>query len=855
MGLGSRHVLAVFVAPPYFAAGIAFAAPPAHDAAVNGEPGAAAERRSDGDYRFTVDSSSGAAAPSSAAQISPTVTGFVSPTSVVNLTPLDVPLTLNDRFLGTISVAVDAKGDGEVDTRRLIELLEPLLSKTILAGLEDRVAGQARVWFSALVGDDFTLFFDPFQLQLAANVPVDGTNATSVRVVERDIIPRPTDFDPPSNFSAGVNISATQRYVHSAGSGFEPLSIDMDALLNIGGFEGVTVTGGMRYDGRNEGQRWERREIRATRDFFASAIRATAGEFTPSSVAFQGSSRILGIGVERAYSTIRPFQNVRPIGRRDFVIDRESSVDVYVNDIRVRTIRLPAGRYDIGDFPFASGPNNVRLVVDNVGGRQEILDFNIFSGAELLSPDITEFGAAIGLREGDTRLHYRSPAATAHAYHGFSDNVTLGVNGQATDLGLQMGGAVLWGSPFGFAQVEVSGSRSLKGGGSGMAASVDYRGEFTFLSPRDLRLSLTSIYRSRNFQDAFSFDIRNLQALQSAALVQWRAPYGISMGLGYSYTKMRENRRDIHRVDANLGRTFGRFSFNTTGSRLTDERGTEWRIALGVSVRLGRNWYGDYRFDSGANRHEMEISRSSEGRLNEISGNVRVTTERDGRSLAGRLAYINNRFDMVVNHNRIEARSDDGVSSTVSDWNIRTFLGYADGSFGLGRTVNDGFILAPLHESLKGSQLRLQSGDRIVAQSGFWGPALVPINRAYGINRYEVKVDPLPMGYDIGAGIINTFPGYGSGYRAMIGSDASRIVTGYLAGPYGPLSLIGGMVISMDGGMPQEKPFFTNRGGRFVADRMSPGRYGLKIGDEMVGEFIVSKESEGIVDVGTIRTP
>lgn len=853
MRRGSRYVLAILVAPPHFTAGIAFAAS-AQEAAVNGVSGAAAERASGGDYRSTVDSSLGAAAPSSAAQIIPTLAS-VAPTNVANLTPLDVPLALNDRFLGTISVAVDAKGEGEVDARRLVELLKPMISESILLGIEERIAGQARVRFPDLAGKDFNLFFDPFQLQLAATVPVDGTSATRVRVLEREIIPNPSDFDQPSNFSAGVNIAATQRYVHSDGAGFEPLSIDIDALLNVGGFDGVTVTGGVRYDGRNEDQRWERREIRATRDFFGSAIRATAGEFTPSSVAFQGSSRILGIGVERAYSTIRPFQNVRPIGRRDFEIDRESSVDVYVNDIRVRTIRLQAGRYDIGDFPFASGPNNVRLVVDNVGGRQEILDFNIFSGAELLSPNITEFGAAIGLREGEERLTYRSPAATAHAYHGFSDNLTLGVNGQATNLGLQMGGAVLWGAPFGFVQMELSGSRSLKGGGSGLAASVDYRGEFSILNPRDVRLSVTSLYRSRNFQDAFSFDIRNLQALQSAALVQWRAPYGISMGLGYSHTKMRENRRDIHRIDANLGRTFGRFSLNSTGSRVSDERGTEWRIALGVSVRLGRNWYGDYRFDSGANRHEMEISRSSEGKLNEISGNVRVTTERDGRSLAGRLAYINNRFDMVVNHNRIEARSEDGVSSTVSDWSIRTFLGYADGTFGLGRTVNDGFILAPLHESLKGSQVHLQSGDRIVAQSGFWGPALVPINRAYGINRYEVKVDLLPMGYDIGSGIINTFPGYGSGYRAMIGSDASRIVTGYLERPSGPLSLVGGTVISLDGDKPKERPFFTNRGGRFVADRMSPGRYGLKIGDDLVGEFFVPKESEGLIDVGTIRIP
>lgn len=851
MSWGSRYVLTFVVLPSHFAAGIAFAAS-APEAAVKGLSGAAAESASNSDLLSPEDSASGAATPSLAAHIAAPA-GLAAPSSVSNLVPLDVPLTLNERFLGTISVAVDAKGDGEVDARRLIELLAPIVAKTILADLETRIAGQARAKFSQLNGENFVVFFDPFQLQLAVTLPRDATKPTEVRIIERDIIPNPSDFDQPADFAAGANISATQRYVHSDGSGFQPLSVDVDALMNIGGFDGVTITGGVRYDGSNKDQRWERREIRATRDFFGSAIRATIGEFTPSSVAFQGSGRILGIGVERAYATIRPFQNVRPIGRKDFQIDRESSVDVYVNDIRVRTIRLAAGRYDIGDFPFASGSNNVRLVVDNVGGRQEILDFNIFSGAELLTPGLTEFGAAIGLRESDQRLHYRSPAVTAYGYHGLLDNLTLGVNGQATNLGWQAGGSLLWGSTLGFVQIEAMGSHSLKGGGSGMAASFDYRGELSLLNPRDIRFSLTSLYRSRNFQDAFSFDIRNLQALQTVALAQWRAPYGISVGLGYSYTKMRENRRDIRRIDANIGRTFGRFSFNSTGSRVTDDRGTDWRLTLGFSMRLGRNWYGDYRYDTGENRHELEISRSSEGKLNEISGNLRVSTERDGRALAGRLAYINNRFDMVVNHNRVESRKADGVSFTVSDWNVRTFFGYADGSFGIGRTVNDGFIIAPLHNSLKGSQLSLQQGDRIIAKSGFWGPALLPISRAYGVNRYEVKVDPLPLGYDIGSGIINSFPSYGSGYRAMIGSDASRIVTGYLTGSTGPLSLVGGTVVSLDENNPQERQFFTNRSGRFVADRMAPGRYGLKIGGAVIGEFVVPKDMEGLIDVGTIN--
>lgn len=776
-------------------------------------------------------------------------------TGATNLTPLDVPLSLNSRFLGTISVAVDANGDGEIDARRLLQLLEPVVTAKIKAQIEARIAGRNTVNFSAFADDGLTIVFDKLSLSVTVNLPTDATSSTSLRVIERDIAPNPANFDQPANFSIGANISATQRYIHDHGEGFQPLSLDLDAIMNVGGFDGVTITGGMRYDGNNPDQRWERREIRATRDFYDSAIRATLGEFTPGSTSFQGSGRILGFGVERAFSTIRPFQNVRPIGRQDFVLDRESTVEVYVNDLRAQTIRLPAGRYDIGDFPFASGPNNVRLVVEDVGGRREILDFNIFSGAELLNPGVTEFGGAIGLREGKRRLHYRSPAVTGFAYHGLSNNLTLGLNAQGTDYALQAGGAALWGSPIGLVQVEAAASRSLNGYGFGTAFSFDYRGEFSILQHRDLRLNITSMLRSKNFQDGFSAEVRNLQAWQSAALLQWRAPYGISMGLGYGYIKMRGASRDIHRIDANLGRSFGRVSINSTASRLTTDTGVDWRVAVGVSIRFGSGWYGDMRYDSGTQRKEVEITRASEGRLDEISGNLRFTDERDGRSISGRVAYINNRFDMVVNHNRLESRKADGTDSTISDWNIRSFIGYSDGVVALGRTVNDGFIIAPVHKTLSGSQVRIQSGDRIIARSGTFGPALIPVNRAYGINRYEVKVDPLPIGYDIGTGVINTFPGYGSGYRADIGSDASRIATGYLIGNAGPLALIGGTLQALDDPDVPPRTFFTNRSGRFVADRLSPGRYRLLVGDEIVGEFQISRDAKGLIDVGTLIAP
>lgn len=786
--------------------------------------------------------------PATPAQQNASPLGRVGPVRA----PLEVSLRVNGKFLGTISVAVDPKGDGEVDAVRLLALIRPALDAKLFAALEARVAGRPKVDFADLNIGDFVLRFDSLALEVIGTVAPNATAATALRLAQQQEVPVPASFDQPANVSAGVNIGAGQRYVY--GQGFQPVRADFNGIANIGGFDGYTLTGGATYDG----ERWQRREFRLTHDLFEPAIRITAGEFTPSSTSFQGSGRILGIGVERAYRTIRPFQNTRPIGRQQFTLERESSVDVLVNQVRVQTIRLAAGRYDIGDFPFAAGPNQVQLVVEDIGGKREILDFDVFNSTSLLTPGLSEFGGAVGLRERDT-LHYgRSPAATGYGYIGLSDNLTLGANAQATSRRAQVGAVAVLGTPIGFFQIETAASRQFAARGIETAASLDYRGEFSTRANKDLRLAFSAIYRSAEFQDAFAPDSRNRRVLDVAAQVQWLAPFEISIGGSVGYSKARDGGSDSYRLDMTLGRSFGRLGLSATGSRVVfrDGDGNETRIALGLSLRLGRrdNLYA--RYDSGEHRSEVEISRAPDGKLGEISGSLRYTQDDDARAISGRLAYINNRFDLVLNHNRLERIGTDGATSNASDWNIRSFIGFAGGRLAIGRAADEGFIIAPLHPSLSGAQASILSGDRVVARTGWLGPALVPVGRAYGITRYDVKVDPLPIGYDLGSATINVFPGYGSGYHAMIGSDDSHIAVGILIGPAGPVSLESGSIEPVDPARRKSwtpRGFFTNRTGRFVADRLAPGRYRLLLPGRAAAEFQVGKDAQGVIDVGTIH--
>jgi len=87
----------------------------------------------------------------------------------------------------------------------------------------------------------------------------------------------------------------------------------------------------------------------------------------------------------------------------------------------------------------------------------------------------------------------------------------------------------------------------------------------------------------------------------------------------------------------------------------------------------------------------------------------------------------------------------------------------------------------------------------------------------------------------------------------QIGRDASRIAVGSLIGADGPLPLVTGLIEGPGATKAEPRPFFTNRAGRFVADRLAPGDYRITIDGAEVARFSIPEASEGVVNVGVLQ--
>lgn len=770
------------------------------------------------------------------------------------LSPIQGPLTLDGRYLGDLAGEVDMQGEGVVDAEALMDLLGPSLSSSQRDRLKAIIASQRRVNMADLRGEGFSLSFDPLALTFVAELSAGARSRRDVSFNRSELVD-PAAFDQPAGFSAAANIFLAQQYSHTQ-SRFAPMAGGVDLIANFGGFDGVTLTAGADYDGSARDDRWRRREIRLTKDLFQSAVRLTAGEFAPPVESFQGSRRFLGLSAARAYSTIRPFQNVRPSGRRQFILDRPAVVVVEVNGVIIERLRLDAGPYSLGDFPFGQGASTVRLLVEDDTGQREIAVFDLFGGAGLLDPGVVDFGVSAGVLEEGGQLEYGSAlAASGFVRKGISDVLTLGANAQVAEGRGQLGGLAVWGSRAGLIQASAAVSHNGDSGRQGYIASLDYLREATFGREVDLRLIASAQATSRYFQNAFENAAFNREQWRAAgqALMRFRA---YTMGFGAAFVKGR-GERDRTDLSMNLGRTFRRFGVNMTLQRTTALDGRDdTRFGVNLTTRFGGRWSGVARYDTQNDFREVGISRSSSGRLNDVSGDLRLSEDGSRQTIAGDLRYINNRFDAEIVSNRLVSTQPGGQTQAESLWRLSTMIGYADGAFGMGRSAREGFIIATRHPSLKGAQVSLTDASGYpVAKSGWFGPALAGIDRGYGTRRYELDVEPLPEGYDLGSGVITAFPGYGNGYRFVVGSDASHTARGYLISPEGPVALIGGVIVAADAAEGSEgKPFFTNRSGRFVADGLAPGRYRLIIKGQAIGEFVIPDNAEGVSDVGEIRT-
>jgi len=414
-----------------------------------------------------------------------------------------------------------------------------------------------------------------------------------------------------------------------------------------------------------------------------------------------------------------------------------------------------------------------------------------------------------------------------------------------------------YGTDYGLFDFEAAASYHATDKELGNAFRLSYRHTLSLLSDNDLRISANSEYRTERFQGAFEDLAFAPREWSSAVQASWIGPRGWSANVGLSASQTRGvNGGFLSSINGTLSRRLGDFQFGgsfTVAESLNGE--TSERFGFTIGYRPSGLYSSTAQYNSIDDQMQFNLNRRTRQRVGGLNASAQVQDSKRGKRYRANASYNHNRFESAIQHSYSAGGPSNEEAVGRTQIRMASFVGFSDGAVGVGRPVQSGFVLAKKHRSLRKSKVEIRNGSQFVARPGLLGAAVVPISRPYAVNKFDIVVDPLPVGYDIGEGSITVFPGHGSSYRSPIGSDASRTAMGFLIKDGKPWALASGMVSPAGDARDKEKferPLFTNRGGRFVADRLRAGTYEIIIENRVVAHFEIEKNQEGLVNLGKV---
>lgn len=788
------------------------------------------------------------------------------PAARLNTTGRDIALTAPLRegefILGEIGFVLAADDSLRVSAPRLQELLRPVLDPGRYSQLETALAGLAEVQASQVAAQGLTLRYDPEAIGLVIEIPAEAraTRQLSIAQFGDEMV---GEFDPPAGWSGYINFRSSLDYVwEGTDKGIQDPLVLMDSAIRHWGvvFENE---GSLQIGTQGRNTIFRREGTRFVYDDLARLARWTLGDLQPVSRGFVGTPQLAGLSLVRSYSVLEPQRNVQPRGERTFTIVRPSTVEAFINGQSVRQVRLQPGTYNVRDFPFAQGANNVRLVVTDDAGQSEVIEFSLFFDRTLLAEGLTEFGLFAGIRApftGRSRdYQLDEPGASGFIRRGLTDKLTAGANFNLQRRGIALGAEAVAATPLGTIGSDVAVSQ-VNNIGFGYAINFSLQRAVTN-SASGRSFGFTFEHRSKNFATP------NELTADNRFLFEVGASYAQSLGRSQfiSFTGLYAKGRGAFGDEKTARLSYGyrlspRLSLAAEG--IYEDRqnfGENHGLRLTLVYRPDSRSTAVAEVDTRNERARAGYQTSRGEGVGAWSGGINADYlyEENVVGVDANVSYLANRAELGLNHTTaFDVGGGNDVSDQRTSLRLGTAIAFADGHVALSRPIFDSFAMVAPHRTIRGRDIYIEPRDgNYRAKSGIFGPAVEPDLSSYSERVITYDVPDAPVGYDLGEGNFRVYPPYRSGFLKIAGSDYSVTGIGTLRDQNGqPVALIAGRAFEI--GAPDREPItvFTNRSGRFGIQGLRPGRWRIEVPTQPPGivEIEIPEDTQGVIRLGDL---
>ena len=483
-------------------------------------------------------------------------------------------------------------------------------------------------------------------------------------------------------------------------------------------------------------------------------------------------------------------------------------VDVFVNNQRVSSGSIPPGPFIVDNVPAVSGSGDVRVVVRDALGREQVMTQPFYSGVNMLAAGLSQYALDVGRIREDYALasfHY-GPVLTAATYRrGFSDALTLEAHGEflAGDAGaFGVNGAVRTGQ-FGILTATLAAGGDLHDHGMLTGLGFERR-------ERDASFVVNTLYASSGFRqigDTALAGARFKQRTIAQASVSLGSTGSLSLAdvLETYRTLPRQNTVSLtHNLSLGLRGSVGLTLSRTTGATASNVLYLSW--TMGITDRRAVTVNATAGTRPGAPVTELYATAMQNAPVGPGSG-WRVSSGSAGSYDAD----WRGQFEPLD----IELESARTQGTAGSSIFVRGAATYLDGELHAVRAVTSSFAVVDI--GVPGVPVYLD--NQFVAHTNDHGRAILHNLRAYEDNRISIDPQELPLDTTIGARSVVLAPAFRSGVVArfpverihagtfrLVRDDGSAVPAGgivELNGASFPVALDGlTYVTSLDGGRP-----------------------------------------------------
>jgi outer membrane usher protein len=748
----------------------------------------------------------------------------------------------------SVSVNLEPKGDAYVLIGGEGEILlrEPDLRRYGLSALRYETTEIHGVRYVPLRGiPGLTYRFDEDKLTL--RISVEAREISRRQVI--DMAPRrEADVVYPSAGGAFLNYNVTGSGTDQTGLG----SLAAAGELGVRMGDYLLLTDAQSVHQRDTGSTSTTRlNTSLTRDWRDSMQRLVVGDFVTSASTLGSSLRLGGVSFSRRYS-IDPYYLRAPGQVVSGTAALPSDVYLYNNGVLIGRQHVSPGTYELQNLVSLNGLQVTEVVVRDVLGNEQTVTNPFYFTQALLRGGLDEYSADIGLQReqfGVASNDYGRIGAAGFYRRGLSDEITLGVRGEALDHRYNLGPAASWRvGVWGVASAEASWGDGPDGRGSAFALGHSF-------SAPSFASSLAWRAESRDYPRA-GVDTSQNRRHELTATVSMPVGVGSSVGLIY---------QDSQPWDAGRSRA----------TTLTYRRRLSNAVYLSGSLRRSDGVFGanevlvslSYSPVGGGDRpsYSAQVQRAGDvdaQTLQVLGGNpdaeglsYRATVQHSGGP-----GGAHDMVDPYLQYNfaRGVARGEYFRDSAGGNGSYQ--VGYAGAvtrvgdEWGLSRPIYDSYGLVKV-EGVPG--VRVYANNVEVGRTDAQGKLFIPRLASYFDNPIAIEDKDLPIDVIVPRTRYIVSPPLRSGVLVDFAARRVRAVTGRLAlrrrGERVPFSDATGEV-AVPGGKPV--PVYAARDGSIYVEGLESGTYRGEVAGRLgrcAFALRVPVTAEAVTDLGELE--